>query len=69
MTIAPVPIYTRADGTPLPGHPGPHPGFECPVSERHAWVQAKQAYLLTITDSANRAFADQFQRSVRGEER
>lgn len=53
-TIEPVPFYITDTG-PITGHPGPHPGFDGPVSERWAWVLAKRSYLEAVQDAVNKS--------------
>jgi hypothetical protein len=64
----PVPIYTDADGVPLPGHPGPRPDVAADLSERVAWVEQWTRYMDSVRDRGNAEFARAFRDAMAREE-
>lgn len=59
------PIYTYEDGRPIPGHPGEPPPLDADIETKIAWMRARNDYQDRVTDVANRAFADQFAKTMR----
>lgn len=56
------PILTDANGRPFERPEAPPKG--APIKETIAWIRAVHAYNDTITDAGNRAFDEQFRKSL-----
>lgn len=57
------PILTDANGRPFERPEAPPEG--APIEETIAWIRAVHAYNDAVTDAGNRAFDEQFRKSLR----
>jgi hypothetical protein len=60
-------IYTYENGTPIEGRPdGDPPGENADIEDKIAWMRAWSAYHNRVADVSDRAFAEQFRKTIRG---